>query len=93
MFHGSDTILAGDFSASGSVAATGGKGRLVSLWDTDGGDKIMSMPGFRVHLFFLFPYSLNFLLKPFCFYQFNESKSQIFLPSSFTTSVTNIEMF
>ena len=52
MFHGSDTILAGDFSASGSVAATGGKGRLVSLWDTDGGDKIMSMPGFRVNLFF-----------------------------------------
>ena len=52
MFHGSDTILAGDFSASGSVAATGGKGRLVTLWDTDGGDKIMSMPGFRVNLFF-----------------------------------------
>jgi len=44
IFHGSDTILAGAFSVAGSVAATGGKGRIVSLWDTDGGEKIMSMP-------------------------------------------------
>lgn len=44
IFHGSDSLLAGAFSTSGQVAVTGGKGRTVSLWDTDGGDKIMSMP-------------------------------------------------
>ena len=44
IFHGSDSLLTGDFSTSGQVAVTGGKGRTVSLWDTDGGDKIMSMP-------------------------------------------------
>ena len=44
IFHGSDQILTGAFSPSGQVAATGGKGRLVSLWDTDGGEKVMTMP-------------------------------------------------
>ena len=30
MFHGSDTIITGAFSASGSVAATGGKGKILT---------------------------------------------------------------
>jgi len=36
--------MSGCFTKEGQVAATGGKGRIVSLWDADGGEQVMKMP-------------------------------------------------
>ena len=44
IFHGSDVIEAAAFTADGAACATGGRGRIVSLWDADGGENIMKMP-------------------------------------------------
>ena len=45
IFHGSDNLTCGDFSANGAVCVTGGLGRVATIWDCDGGECIMKMPG------------------------------------------------
>ena len=44
IFHGSDRMETGCFTVDGRVCATGGRGRVVTLWDSDGGEAIMKMP-------------------------------------------------
>lgn len=44
IFHGADRLLSSVFTENGRFCATGGEGRLATLWDTSCGEAIMKMP-------------------------------------------------